>query len=153
METWEDGLRGVPSPEKLERLRREEALKEAMQEGEATNLAQDSNTSRIDAIQESATANLKVARESAQELLDSAKETTGIRSQEDIRQVAADMLKLATVCLQEFMSGYRTGRDQEIDKMLHEYFQEGSGDENSEDGEDITPTRRRKPKRANLRDS
>jgi hypothetical protein len=34
------------------------------------------------------------------------------------------MLRLANECVTEFMKGYRLGRDDEVDKMLTQYFQE-----------------------------
>ena len=49
---------------------------------------------------------------------------TGITSMEDIKQYAADAMRLATECLQQFMSGYRKGRDDEVEKMLTQYFQQ-----------------------------
>jgi hypothetical protein len=84
--------------------------------------------------------------------LEQAKDTTGIHNTEDLRMVAEDMMRLATQCLKEFMAGYRQGRDDEVDKMLNEYFQEEKGqkhDENDEGG-GITPKRRRRPKQAKL---
>lgn len=49
---------------------------------------------------------------------------TGITSMEDIKQYVADAMRLATECLQQFMSGYRKGRDDEVEKMLTQYFQQ-----------------------------
>lgn len=34
------------------------------------------------------------------------------------------MMQTGTECIREFMAGYRQGRDQEVDKMLNEYFKE-----------------------------
>jgi hypothetical protein len=51
-------------------------------------------------------------------------EATGISTKEDLRRVAAEMMRLAANCVNEFMSGYRKGRDDEVEKMLTQYFQE-----------------------------
>jgi hypothetical protein len=96
--------------------------------------------------------NLEVAREESSKLLEKAKERTGLQSQADLKAFAADMMKLATECLKEFMSGYRQGRDQEIDRMLHEYFQGDSEEEEEDNGDQSQRKRRRKPKRRILSD-
>ncbi len=74
---------------------------------------------------------MKIVRQDAQELLEQAKDTTGIRTQDDLKALATEAMKVATECIREFMAGYRSGRDSEIDKMLHEYFQDGAGNETS----------------------
>ena len=51
-------------------------------------------------------------------------DATGISSREELRAWVGEQLKLATACLTEFMKGYRSGRDDEVDKMLHEYFKD-----------------------------
>lgn len=152
METWKYGLRGTPSPEELERIRREKVLQEAKMAQDASALVADADVDRLHNVKENAKKNLEVARESAQDVLESAKDATGIQSQDDLRRIASDMMKLATECLQQFMEGYRTGRDEEIDKMLHEYFQDDDNTKDVEDPTDTEPKRRRKPKRAQLRD-
>jgi hypothetical protein len=43
-------------------------------------------------------------------------EITGASTKEDLKVWVGDMLKLGTECLTEFMSGYRKGRDEEIDR-------------------------------------
>jgi hypothetical protein len=98
--------------------------------------------------------NLKVARREGTDMIGQAKEQTGIRNQEDLKAFASDMMRLATECLKEFMAGYREGRDTEVDKMLHEYFQEqeGKGQSSDKKEEDSKPKRRRKPKQRILRD-
>lgn len=66
------------------------------------------------------------------ELIQEVKDTTGIQNQQDIKELASQMMILATECIQEFMKGYRNGRDEEVDKMLNEYFK----DLNKNDEED-----------------
>lgn len=81
------------------------------------------------------------------------------------------MMQTGTECIREFMAGYRQGRDQEVDKMLNEYFKEydnTSSSTTTQDGkvvEEETTTgsgddapmpgqrrKRRKPKRGIPRD-
>jgi hypothetical protein len=124
--TWEDGLSGVPK--------------------EKTPSTTDEIHTYND-VGDNASRNLDVARVEAKQLLEQAKERSGIRSQEDLRNFASNMMQLATDCLKEFMTGYRKGRDEEVDKMLNEYFQSIEQDDENE----APKRRRRKPKRAVLR--
>ena len=76
-----------------------------------------------------------------------------IYTSEDIKKVAEDILQLVTDCLKEFMAGYRKGRDDEIDKMLNEYFkeeEEKNDDKSTTNHDKNKKRRRRKPKRAEL---
>jgi hypothetical protein len=73
---------------------------------------------------DNAARNLRIARKDAQMILDQAKERTGIQNTDDLKVLAADMMEVASECIKEFMSGYRKGRDGEIDKMLNEYFKD-----------------------------
>lgn len=78
--------------------------------------------------------NLNIAHSTGQDLLEQAKEKTGIRTKEDLKIWAGEQMKLATTCLSEFMGGYREGRDEEVDRMLNEYFKdldESNNEENS----------------------
>ena len=76
--------------------------------------------------------NLNIAHTTGQDLLEQAKEKTGIRTKEDLKIWAGEQMKLATLCLSEFMGGYREGRDEEVDRMLNEYFKDL--DEPNDDG-------------------
>jgi hypothetical protein len=89
--------------------------------------------------------NTKLIQDEAQEFLDNVSERSGIRNQDDLRNFATEMMHLATECLKEFMTGYRQGRDEEVDKMLNEYFLEEEKEEQSK------RKPKRKPKRAVLR--
>lgn len=77
---------------------------------------------------------MNIVRQDAQELLEHAKDTTGIRTQDDLKALASEAMKVATECIREFMAGYRSGRDSEIDKMLHEYFQDDKGENETKNG-------------------
>lgn len=115
----------------------------------------DNDVSSVDKLQTNVSQNLQVAKDSAADLLEQAKEKTDIRSKDDLQRVAGDMMKLATECVKEFMAGYRQGRDQEVDKMLHEYFQEETPDAEpaveAADSKKEKKSKRRKPRRAILR--
>jgi hypothetical protein len=132
-ETWEDGISGRPSAAKLQRLQEEELLKQLSEE---THLQQHSSGKNFDStaqhpwqdVSDNASRNLHIAREEVQRLLKEAKERTGIHTQDDLKAVATQMMQLGTECIREFMAGYRQGRDQEIDKMLNEYFRDESND-------------------------
>ena len=77
---------------------------------------------------------MKIVRQDAQELLEHAKDTTGIRTQDDLKALASEAMKVATECIREFMAGYRSGRDSEIDKVLHEYFQDDKDEHETKNG-------------------
>lgn len=68
--------------------------------------------------------NLEFLKSEGQKALEMAKKNTGFHTKEDVKIFAKDMLRLANECLTEFMSGYREGRDSEVEKMLTQYFQE-----------------------------
>lgn len=66
--------------------------------------------------------NVATMQQEAPKLLTTAQKLTGITTKEELKQWATEQLKLGTECLTMFMKGYRQGRDEEVDKMLHEYF-------------------------------
>lgn len=68
--------------------------------------------------------NLNTIEKEGTNLTELAKDKTGIHSKEELAKWAGDQIKLATACLNQFMSGYREGRDDEVDNMLNEYFKE-----------------------------
>eukprot|EP00521_Asterionellopsis_glacialis_P015859 CAMPEP_0195301176 /NCGR_PEP_ID=MMETSP0707-20130614/28808_1 /TAXON_ID=33640 /ORGANISM="Asterionellopsis glacialis, Strain CCMP134" /LENGTH=251 /DNA_ID=CAMNT_0040364047 /DNA_START=243 /DNA_END=994 /DNA_ORIENTATION=- len=96
-------------------------------------------------IQSNVERNLKVIQKDGTELVETLQDRTGIYTTEDLKKWVADQMKLATECLSQFMAGYRTGRDDEIDKMLHEYFKELEGEENEDETEKESETRNPKP--------
>ena len=91
----------------------------------------DDTQQQLEAVGDNATKNLNIVRKDAQDLLEQAKDTTGIRTQDDLKALASEAMKIATECIREFMGGYRKGRDSEIDKMLHQYFQEEEETDNN----------------------
>ena len=96
---------------------------------------------------ESFARNSSVVREDAQHLAEQISRKTGIRNKDDLRNMATEIMKLATDCLKEFMSGYRNARDEEVEKMMNEYFQEDE-EEDKQSVEKTATKRRRKPKHA-----
>ena len=138
-ETWEDGITGISSKHKDLTTKRVDGI-----EGSTMSSLVPSTITQqqLEGIGENAADNLRIVRKDAQDLLEQTKEKTGIHTQDDLKALASEAMKIATECIREFMAGYRKGRDSEIDKMLHEYFQEEeentSGEnENSRDEPEI----------------
>jgi hypothetical protein len=131
--TWAAGLRG-----------------DAPVEGEENDDTSEELDINTDKLRQNLSQNVTAARGEAQQLVERVSNRTGIRNQQDLRKFATDMMKLATDCLREFMAGYRQGRDQEVEKMMNEYFQEEDEKEATDEQQSIRK-RRRKPKRVNLR--
>jgi len=78
--------------------------------------------------------NITTLQQEAPHFLQMGQQITGVSSKEELREWVRDQLKLGTACLTEFMAGYRNGRDEEIDKMLHAYFNELDDDKTKEEG-------------------
>ena len=68
--------------------------------------------------------NVESVREEGDALIGTVKKVTGIESQEDLKIWAMQQLRLANECVATFMEGYRKGRDEEVDKMLNQYFKD-----------------------------
>lgn len=68
--------------------------------------------------------NISTMKEQTPKLIEMGKEMTGVSNKDELREWVSDQLRLGTACLTEFMRGYRKGRDEEMDRMLHEYFKE-----------------------------
>ena len=77
-----------------------------------------------DDIQQNVQRNTQFVKEHAQVAQQEFQDRTGIRDKDDLRQAATDAVKVATQCVNEFLSGYRKGRDDEVENMLTKYFQE-----------------------------
>ena len=122
-ETWEDGITGIPSKHK-ENTGNKATVGSVLSSPTITQQQLDDTQQQLENIGDNAANNLKIVRKDAQDLLEQAKDTTGIRTQDDLKSLASEAMKIATECIREFMGGYRKGRDSEIDKMLHQYFQE-----------------------------
>ena len=93
--------------------------------------------------------NVLFSKEEGGKLFQEAQAKTGIYTMEDLKQFAREMMTVATKMLTEFMAEYRKGRDEEVEKMLHEYFQEEEDNNESDNGKDTNNGKRpkRRPKR------
>ena len=76
------------------------------------------------AIQQNIQRNTQFLQENAQQLKQELKDRTGIQNKEDVRQLATLVIKTVTHCVNEFLAGYRKGRDDEVENMLTKYFSE-----------------------------
>jgi hypothetical protein len=104
---------------------------------------QDENFGKISMnLQSNVERNLEFTRREGAALLKHAKEQTGLETKEDVKALATELLKLLTLCLKEFMVGYRKARDDEIDRVLHEYFQDKAGTKDSTTNNDDNATKK-----------
>jgi hypothetical protein len=85
---------------------------------------QDKANEAADIIVSNVQKNISTITRETPRLIKMGQDITGASTKEEMRVWVGDMLKLGTACLSEFMKGYRKGRDEEIDRMLHEYFKE-----------------------------
>ncbi len=95
--------------------------------------------------------NVKVLRTEGGRAFDTTKDITGIRNKDDLIEWSMIQLKLANECVGEFMSGYRKGRDEEIEKMTNTYFQDfGNDSENQKQNQEemIKPGRRQRGRKS-----
>lgn len=155
--SWMESIRSLPRGKDFQRAWAEYKLTwahglrgDAPVKGEETDDTLQESSIDADKIRQNLSQNITTARGEAQQLAEQLSTSTGIRNQQDLRKFATDMMKLATDSLREFMGGYREGRDQEVEKMLNEYFQEEEEKEASVQMESQR-RRRRKPKWVNLR--
>ena len=80
--------------------------------------------------------NIKAIKNEGVEAIEAVKDFTGISNKEDLTKWAMAQLRLANECVGEFMKGYRTSRDEEIDKMINVYFKDFEED-STEDGKKL----------------
>jgi hypothetical protein len=88
--------------------------------------------------------NVQFTREQGGKAMSDVQERTGIYTLEDLKQLAREMMTVATKMLTEFMAEYRKGRDEEVEKMMHEYFQEEEEDQDKKDGDGKEGRRRKR---------
>ena len=93
--------------------------------------------------------NVQFLADEAKTIQKKVQDETGINNVEDLKRLAGDMMRLTKDCLNEFMAGYRKGRDDEVDKMLTQYFKELEEEANNNNNK--PKIKRRKPKRRVLR--
>ena len=102
---------------------------------------QESGVNRQEQVVKNVKRNVGFLERESVDLQKKVREQTGVNSAEDLKRLAGDMMSLASECVKEFMAGYRKGRDDEVEKMLTEYFKELEEEANK------PKTQRRKPKR------
>ena len=98
-------------------------------------------------IQSNVAKNVKFLKVEGSEALQEVQKRTGIYTLQHLKEWTALQLQLATECVQEFMVGYREGRDDEVEKMMNEYFQGMWEDEEAKSADGEPKKRRRNPKR------
>jgi len=57
-------------------------------------------------------------------IVNEAQNTTNISTKDDLLKWIGEQMKVANFCLAEFTIGYRQGRDEEIERVMNEYFQD-----------------------------
>ncbi|KAL9180133.1 hypothetical protein ACHAXT_008103 [Thalassiosira profunda] len=106
----------------------QEQIEEARKDEEEEISIKEKATEAADQISQNVQKNISTIKEEAPKLVKFGQEVTGISTREELRVWVGEQLKLGTACLSEFMKGYRKGRDDEVDRMLHEYFKELDSD-------------------------
>ena len=87
---------------------------------------------QMDTIRNNLDNNIQTIQEEGQTLIHNVKEKTGLKTKDDLRNVATSMMSLATECISHFIKGYKEGRDQEVDRVLHQYFQDQNNEKNEQ---------------------
>jgi hypothetical protein len=99
--------------------------------------------------------NSKLLRKGALSLRKQVREQTGIRTQEDVRRVATELMTLVSQSLQEFLGGYREGRNLQVKRMMEDDLRQQQADQRKatvqQVKEETKPRPRRKIKRRVLR--
>ena len=85
---------------------------------------QDKATDAANEVASNVQKNISTMKEEAPKLVQLGQQITGVTTKEELREWVGEQLKLGTACLAEFMKGYRKGRDDEVDRMLHQYFKD-----------------------------
>lgn len=136
-----DGLIGEP---KKQQPKEKEAEAEDKEEESGGGVSLEKTREQVES---NVSANVEFLKKEGEQVVKNVQRNTGIYSREELRAWAESQMKLANECLGEFMAGYRQGRDDEMDKMMNEYFQDDDEEEEEEDESSLTKRQRRKPKR------
>ena len=113
----------------------------------------------LDMMQRNARRNFRGVKTMALMIRKQVREKTGIQSSGDIMALSRYFMEQFTEVIQQFMAGYRKGRDEEVEKMLTQYFQgldknqnnKKDDDNNNNNENDKKGKRTRKIKRRRLR--
>lgn len=142
IETWDGFFNNVPALEKVEDT-------ELKKETDTFDLAVETSKKKKEVIKNT-NRNLETIQETGIELMDIAKEKTGINNAKELKLLIAEQIRLANECLSTFMDGYRTGRDDELDKMVNEYFQDPDDKKEKKPESILERKQRRKRRRKRL---
>ena len=135
--TWEGYL--IPEKERDEHGN-VIGLKKKEEDNITKETAKEKATEAATQIAQNVQNNIATIQHEAPKLLTTAQQLTGISTKEELKAWVSEQLKLATECLSMFMKGYREGRDDEVDKMLHEYFKELDDEKQTEESTDNAET-------------
>ncbi|KAL7541119.1 hypothetical protein ACHAXR_010648 [Thalassiosira sp. AJA248-18] len=108
----------------IQNIEEEDDENDPNKEEEEVESLQDKATDVASQISQNVQKNIATIKEEGPKLIQMGQEVTGISTRDELREWVGEQLKLGTACLSEFMKGYRKGRDDEVDRMLHEYFQD-----------------------------
>ena len=105
-------------------LPKEETDHDNNDSNEKNKSLQDKATDAANEVASNVQKNISTMKEEAPKLVQLGQQITGVTTKEELREWVGEQLKLGTACLAEFMKGYRKGRDDEVDRMLHQYFKD-----------------------------
>lgn len=119
---------------------KEELEEEARINSQEFQKEEDSRIQReVDQVEARVRRNMDTMTETAMEVREQVRNTTGIKSASDLRKMVADGMTLLAECLKEFMVGYRKGRDEDSEALVNKYFanaKEMWEDFSKDDGDD-----------------
>jgi hypothetical protein len=99
--------------------------------------------------------NSKLLRKGALSLRNQVRDQTGIRTKEDVRRFVTEIMTLVSESLEEFLGGYREGRNLQVKRMVEDDLRQQQADQAKTAArqvkEENKPRPRRKIKRRVLR--
>jgi len=90
-----------------------------------------------DAFRKESTFIKKNATENVETIVKEVKGATNISSKEEFQSFLSEQMKLASLCLSELTAGYRQGRDEELNRVMNEYFPDLDNGSKNTSGVDI----------------
>ena len=116
--------------------------------GQAENARSEEGQDSLTSVSKNIQRNKRFVEKGARQMTKEIREKTGVNSMEDLKQIAAQVMKLANECLASFMEGYRAGKKEEFDvNILKKYFE----DFKDKVLEEQSAPKKRKPKRRVVR--
>jgi hypothetical protein len=86
-------------------------------------------------IQRNIRRNVQFLKTSSASLKENMSQQTGIRTAQDAKLMAQDGMRLFNEVIHEFMTGYRKGRDDEVERMLTEHYSTATTTTTAQDGQ------------------